>query len=98
MEQKSHKKKNGPSQRLIQETIAIMSADMFDFIDKHDHINGGDTFSTAQRIIELAVDFENKLDWENNDEEEEDYLLALERYEEEEKNRIQTENEEADEE
>ena len=98
MGQKTNKKKNKPSQRLIQETIAIMSADMFDFIYKHDDINGGDTLATAQRIIELAVDFENKLDWENNDEETEDYLLALEQYEEEEKKRIQTENEEKDEE
>lgn len=61
---------------LLKETIALLSADLYQIIyDKEDY-----TWSDATReIIELAERFEKELNWQDDDDR--DYILELEKFE-----------------
>lgn len=77
--------------RLLLETVAILSADIFVNIYSNDDEHGGSYQSAAQRVIELAIQFENELNWQPDDTR--DYLEELEKFE----NKILAELEESDE-
>ena len=63
--------------RLLKESIVLLSADLYQTIYDHEHCGGwGDAIDT---IISLAEKFENELNWK--DYEERDYLKELEKFE-----------------
>lgn len=65
--------------RLLMETVAILSADIFAKIYANDDEHGGNYQSTAQRVIELSRQFEKELNWQPDDTR--DYLDELEKFE-----------------
>lgn len=65
--------------RLLLETVAILSADIFVNIYSNSDEHGGSYQSAAQRVIELAIQFEKELNWQPDDER--DYLEELEMFE-----------------
>lgn len=65
--------------RLLLETVAILSADIFVNIYSNDDEHGGNYQTTAQRVIELAKQFEKELNWQPDDTR--DYLEELEKFE-----------------
>lgn len=77
--------------RLLMETVAILSADIYEEIYIKDGTNGGNYQTTAQRVIELAEQFEKELNWQPDDTR--DYIDELEKFE----NKILAELEESDE-
>lgn len=63
-------------QYLLCETIALLSADLYqDIYEKKEH--WGDA---VEEIISLAEEFEKELDWQEYDER--DYICELEKFEE----------------
>jgi hypothetical protein len=67
------------NQNLLNETIAILSADIYQTVYNLDLDCGGNYQTTAQRIVELAKQFEKQLQWKDDDDR--DYLDELERFE-----------------
>lgn len=65
--------------KLLHETIAILSADLFDYI--YSPNNGIGSSETAAEIISLAEKFENELNWQGPDNETRDYILELDKFE-----------------
>jgi hypothetical protein len=72
------KKKTLERDKLIQETIVLLSADLFNGIYSPD--NGMGYCETAAEIISLAERFEKELDWQGEDDTR-DYILELEKFE-----------------
>lgn len=65
--------------RLLLETVAILSADIYEEIYIKDGTHGGNYQTTAQRVIELAEQFVKELNWQTDDEH--DYIDELEKFE-----------------
>lgn len=63
----------------LHETIAILSADMFESLYSPD--DGMGYSETASEIISLAERFEKELDWQGPDVDQRDYILELEKFE-----------------
>lgn len=78
------KKKTLERDKLIQETIVLLSADLFNGIYSPD--NGMGYCETAAEIISLAERFEKELGWQGGDDAR-DYILELEKFE----NKVRTE-------
>lgn len=69
--------KHDRKERLLQETIVMLAADLYQtFYDRENCGGWGDVCST---IIYLAKRFERELDWQENDER--DYIVELEKFE-----------------
>ena len=71
--------KNINRDKLLQETIALLSADLFEYIYSPD--NGIGFSETAAEIISLAEKFEQELNWQGPDNETRDYILELDKFE-----------------
>lgn len=65
------------SDRLLKETIALLSADLYGTIYNLNQ----DTAATVSEVIYYAEKFERRLDWKKDDER--DYIEELEKYEQE---------------
>ena len=65
--------------RLLLETAVILSADIFVNIYTTDDEHGGNYQTTAQRVIELAKQFEKELNWQPDDNR--NFLEELEKFE-----------------
>lgn len=72
-------KKKQEREKWLQETIALLSADLFTDIYSPD--NGMGYSETASEIISLAERFEKELDWQGPDVEQRDFILELEKFE-----------------
>lgn len=70
-------------EKLLQETIVLLSADLFDFIYENVCPHWGDV---CDEIIVLAERFEKELNWQDDDER--DYISLLEEFEENYRNTI----------
>ena len=66
-------------QLLLHETIAILSADIYQEIYDNDEEHGGNYQETALYVIELAKKFEKELNWQHDDQR--DYIEELEKFE-----------------
>lgn len=76
-EDKPTPKKPIDKERLLQETIALLSSDLYSTMYQSDHFGGwGDV---CDAIIEYAKRFEKELDWQDDDER--DYMSELEAFE-----------------
>jgi len=69
--------------RLLQETIVLLSADLFEFVYENVCPHWGDA---CDEIIILAERFEEELNWQEDDER--DYISLLEEFEEKYRNSI----------
>lgn len=63
--------------RLLKETIVLLSADLYQTFYDSDECGGWDEAVT--KIISLAEQFEKELDWHDGDER--DYIFELEKFE-----------------
>lgn len=62
---------------LIKETIVLLAADLYQIIyDKMENWS-----DTAETIIDLAEEFEKKLQWRKDDTEDRDFIEELEKFE-----------------
>lgn len=64
-------------ERLLQETIVMLSADMFQTI--YDSDDGGGWGDACDDIIRYAKQFEDELNWQEDDQR--DYIEELEKFE-----------------
>lgn len=78
-------KKKQEREKWLQETIALLSADLFTDIYSPD--NGMGYSETVAEVISLAQRFDKELDWQGSDVEKRDYIIELEKFE----NKVRTE-------
>lgn len=71
--------RNQKRDKWLHETIALLSADMFESLYSPD--DGMGYSETASEIISLAERFEKELDWQGPDVDQRDYILELEKFE-----------------